>query len=96
MMMLTDLIAELAMMVKEHGDMPVIVQCATSRRPDGMNQSGDVVRDVRLDSTYQVEEPRPGDIVRVLLRGVRDDEGSELTVGGLRLDGREPVAVIGG
>lgn len=96
MKMLTDLIADLALMVKEHGDMPVTVQCATSRRPDGYTQSGHIVRDVRLDSVYQVEEPRPGDVGHVLLRGMLDEEGSELTVGGLRLDGREPIAVIGG
>lgn len=91
---LTDLIAELALMVKEHGDMPVILQCATSRRAPAVPQTGHIVQGARLDSVYQVEEPRPGDIGRVILRGVLDDEGSELTLGGLRLDGREPVAVI--
>jgi hypothetical protein len=96
MKMLTDLIAEMALMVKEHGDMPVLVQCAISRRPDGYTQTGHNVRDLRVDSVYQVEEPRPGDVGHVILRGVLDDERSELTIGGLRLDGREPVAVIGG
>lgn len=96
MKMLTDLIAEMALMVKENGDMPVLVQCATSRRPDGHSQSGHIAQEVRLDSVYRVEEPRPDDVGHVILRGMLDDDGDELTVGGVRLDGREPVAVIWG
>lgn len=96
MKMLTDLIAELAMMVKEHGDMPVVVQCTTARRPNGMPQNGYIAQDVRLESVYQVDEPMPSSFGKVMLRGTLDEDGSELTVGGLRLDGREAVAVISG
>lgn len=84
-MLISDVIAELAKALKRYGDAPVVLpnghwQCKTLETL--------VLNSVASSASL---EPRQGES----LYGTTDEEdGAELTVRGMRLDGREPVILL--
>lgn len=84
MKLISDVIAELAMALKKYGDAPVVL-------PNGKGQCK-TLETLRLDSVASsayLEARQPES-----LYGTADEDGSELTVRGFRMDGREPVILL--
>lgn len=86
---ISHLIIELARLLAEHGDMEVVVRTSMPGFSYGRAMS---VQGTYLSSVAQLAGFTPH--VEYALYGTCNENGDELTVGGMRLDGREPVAVI--